>query len=88
MAEGAQGFTVLQGRIQVTVLFDGSTQKTVTVFIYPSMRKVWNVFVLGRVLGAFVILCMSWSYFMLLAKFCGNKLFHNLKPQFALLQSH
>ena len=27
-----------------------------------------------------MILCMLWSYFMLLAKFCGNKLLHNLKP--------
>ena len=53
MAEGAQGFTVLQGPIQVTVLFDGSIQKPVTVFIYPSMRKVWNVFVLGRILVSF-----------------------------------
>ena len=53
MAEGAQGFTVLQGRIQVTVLFDGSIQKTITVFIYPSMGKIWNVFVSGRVLVTF-----------------------------------
>ena len=53
MAEGAQGFTVLQGQIQVTVLFDGSIQKIVTVFIYPSMRKVWNVFVSGRILVRF-----------------------------------
>ena len=53
MAEGAQGFTVLQGRIQVTVLFDGPIQKTVTVLIYPSMKKVWNVFILGRVLVSF-----------------------------------
>ena len=53
MAEGAQGFTVLQDQIQVTVLFDSSIQNTVTVFIYPSMRKVWNVFVSGRILVSF-----------------------------------
>ena len=27
-----------------------------------------------------MIICMLWSYFMLLARFCGSKLLHNLKP--------
>ena len=53
MAEGAQGFAVVQGRIQVTVLFDGPIQKTVTVFLYPRMRKVWNMFVSGRIFVGF-----------------------------------